>query len=142
MEDATIEITLIYISVALALIWSLFNAFLISRVRLTPSSLHESSEDASLFDSKKLQMTALIGRRISEGASAFLKAEYTVMTIFIAIFAVIILIVVDVFGHGETKFRLYATIAFIIGAFTSMLCGFIGMKIAVASNYRTSFMAM
>ena len=142
MQDANVEIALIYASVVLAIVWSLINAYIISKVRLTPSPRHESGEDASLFDSKKLEMTALIGRRISDGASAFLKAEYTVMAIFIVIFGVIILIVVDVFGHGETKFRLYATVAFIIGSFTSMLCGYIGMKIAVATNYRTAFMAM
>lgn len=142
MEDSVVEITLIYLSVALAIIWAIINALLVSRVRLKPTPIHESSEDDTLFDSKKLDTTALIGSRIADGATAFLKAEYKVMTIFIAVFGIIILIVVDVFGHGETKFRLYATVAFIIGSFTSMLCGFIGMKAAVAANYRTAFMAM
>merc|ERR1719428_2465671 len=32
----------------------------------------------------------------------------------------------------------YAAVAFVIGCVTSILCGWIGMKIAVYTNYRTS----
>lgn len=142
MEDSTLEIILIYVSVFIALAWSLVNALIIKSVKITGDIKHDNSEDKSLFDTKKLEMVELIGKRISDGANAFLFAEYIVMCIFIAVFAVIILIVVDVFGHGETAFRVYATVAFIIGSFTSMLCGFIGMRIAVASNFRTTFKAM
>jgi len=35
----------------------------------------------------------------------------------------------------------YTTIAFTIGALTSMFCGAFGMKIATFSNYRTTFSA-
>ena len=31
-------------------------------------------------------------------------------------------------------------IAFIVGAFTSMLAGYIGMKIATACNYKTTYL--
>ena len=36
---------------------------------------------------------------------------------------------------------MYAVMAFIIGSLTSMVCGWIGMAIAVKSNFRTTFMA-
>lgn len=144
MEDSTTEIVLIYISVLIALAWSLFNALAIKMVKVSGDTevKFDNSEDKGLNDVKKLEMVELIGKRISDGANAFLFAEYVVMCIFIGVFAVIICVVVDVFGHGETAFRLYATIAFIVGSFTSMLCGFIGMRIAVASNFRTTFRAM
>lgn len=32
--------------------------------------------------------------------------------------------------------------AFILGSIGSMLCGFIGMRIAVVSNYRTTYKAL
>lgn len=53
------------------------------------------------------------------------------------------LLVVDIFGQdGDTKARFYATIAYIVGALTSMLCGYIGMKIATAANFRTTYRAI
>jgi len=63
------------------------------------------------------------------------------MSIFIVVFGGVVLLVVDLFGQEEFSFRCYATIAFVIGSVTSILCGYIGMKIAVVSNYRTTYMA-
>jgi H+-translocating diphosphatase len=39
------------------------------------------------------------------------------------------------------NFQLYTTIAFIIGAYTSVISGFLGMRIAVYANVRTAFAA-
>ena len=52
------------------------------------------------------------------------------MTYFIIIFGIVIFFVVDFLG-SERKFTPYATIAFIVGSITSMICGYIGMAIAV-----------
>lgn len=51
------------------------------------------------------------------------------MTIFIVIFSIVVFFLVDFMGTGHLVF--YATIAFIVGSFTSILCGYIGMSIAV-----------
>jgi len=72
---------------------------------------------------------------------SFLYQEYTIMAVFIALFSVVVLFVVDIFGQRTAGFRFYATFAFIVGAVTSILCGFIGMRIAVVSNYRTAYKA-
>ena len=64
------------------------------------------------------------------------------MTIFIVLFSITILIVVVIMGSTNTSFQIYATLSFIVGSFASMLCGFIGMRIAVSANYRTTFKAM
>ena len=63
------------------------------------------------------------------------------MSGFIVVFGVIVALVVDIFGQKTVGFRLYATISFIIGSLTSMLCGYIGMTIAVSANYRTTYKA-
>lgn len=63
------------------------------------------------------------------------------MTLFIFIFSLIVYFLVDYYGTNLGGFHCYCSVAFIIGAFTSMLCGYIGMKIAVASNFRTTYMA-
>lgn len=64
------------------------------------------------------------------------------MLIFIAIFGLVVLFVVDIFGGVETSAQFYAFIAYIVGSLTSMLCGFIGMRIATAANYRTTYKAI
>jgi Na+/H+-translocating membrane pyrophosphatase len=77
-----------------------------------------------------------VAKQISDGANIFLLTEYLYLLIFIAIFALLIFFV------GEHKqWTAYTTIAFLVGALTSILCGFIGMKIATASNYRTTYSA-
>jgi len=66
---------------------------------------------------------------IHEGAMAFLKKEYTILVIFIA--AVFVLLG---FLLGEWK----TSIAFVTGAFCSMLAGFSGMTAATRGNSRTA----
>lgn len=87
-------------------------------------------------------MIQKIGWKIQEGAKSFLYQEYLIMTIFIVLFSIVILIVVDILGSKNSQFQVYATLSFIIGSFASMVCGFIGMRIAVSANYRTTFKAM
>jgi K(+)-stimulated pyrophosphate-energized sodium pump len=74
-----------------------------------------------------------IGLAIREGAQAFLTAEYRVLVIFAAVVAVLVFI-----GLGN----LWTAIAYLAGAFTSALTGFIGMNIATRSNTRTAAAAM
>ena len=71
-----------------------------------------------------------ISDAIAEGAMAFLKREYRVLTLFMILFAAIIAFTVE---HGP-----YTAVAFLIGAATSVLSGYIGMKIATQGNVRTA----
>jgi inorganic pyrophosphatase len=96
----------------------------------------------SLVNADKLDMVSMIGHRIAKGANAFLIQEYSLMMIFIVIFSIVVLIVVDVLGQSTIKFRFFATAAFIVGSLTSIFCGYIGMTIAVKANYRTTFKAV
>ena len=141
-------ITVLYGSVALSLIWSILNSRIISKIKVESSGESVGSfkdinnEGDSLVGVDKISMINLIGDRISKGANAFLSQEYFIMLIFIGIFSVVVLIVVDIFGQQSTGVRFYATISFIIGSLASILCGWIGMRIAVKANFRTTFMAM
>ena len=135
-----IYIVLIFASVALALLWALINTLAIRKIKIRSE---EDFEDSPLVNNEQLDMIKMIGERISKGANAFLIREYTIMCIFIFLFAIIILVVVDIFGQsGKKKFHCFTTIAFIVGSLTSILCGWIGMAIAVASNYRTTYKAI
>jgi Na+/H+-translocating membrane pyrophosphatase len=94
-------------------------------------------DESHAFTKNQLNDLLKKSKKISDGSDVFLKTEYIYLLIFIAIFAVII------FFLGEHKLWTgYVTCAFLVGAFTSMLCGFIGMKIATAANYRTTYSAL
>jgi K(+)-stimulated pyrophosphate-energized sodium pump len=71
---------------------------------------------------------------IADGAIAFLKAEWKVLTYF-AVIAAILLAVLG--SQGENSSPLIA-IAFIIGAVFSATAGYIGMKVATLANVRTT----
>ncbi|MEE8401829.1 MAG: sodium-translocating pyrophosphatase [Candidatus Hydrothermarchaeaceae archaeon] len=69
-----------------------------------------------------------VSNAIREGAMAYLKRQYKVIAIFVAIMAVILAVGI----HP------YTALSFIIGASLSALAGFIGMNIATKSNSRTA----
>ncbi len=75
-----------------------------------------------------------ISQYIAEGAMAFLKAEYSRLSIFVLIGAVLLAWM----GMTNEKSSPLIAVAFIIGAVFSALAGFIGMKIATKSNVRTA----
>ncbi|MCY4583349.1 MAG: sodium-translocating pyrophosphatase [Chloroflexi bacterium] len=75
-----------------------------------------------------------IGAAIQEGANAFLKREYTVL----AGFVVIVFIVLLVLGLVREEQNEMTAVAYLVGAISSAVAGFIGMRIAVKSNMRTA----
>jgi inorganic pyrophosphatase len=76
---------------------------------------------------------------ISTGAEAFLWAEYRICAMFVAGFAVIIWVLIS---WGESSYlATLTTISFLLGAFTSVASGYIGMRVAVFSNVRTTINA-
>jgi K(+)-stimulated pyrophosphate-energized sodium pump len=70
-----------------------------------------------------------ISGHIARGAMVFLKREYSILVIFIAI--VFLLLLWKMPSH-------WTSIAFVSGACCSMLAGFFGMKAATKANVRTS----
>ncbi len=78
-----------------------------------------------------------ISDSIAQGAMAFLRAEYRVLAIFVAVIALILAIG----GSQSSNSHWTIAIAFIIGAVCSALAGFIGMRIATKANVRTAHAA-
>ena len=74
-----------------------------------------------------------IGKHISDGAMAFLKAEYRVLAIFIVAVALLL-----GFANRGEGMRYLVALSFIVGALASGLAGFLGMRVATKANYRTS----
>jgi K(+)-stimulated pyrophosphate-energized sodium pump len=69
-----------------------------------------------------------LGEQIHDGAMAFLRREYSVLAVFVAVVAVLLSLAI-----GTTP-----AIAYIFGALSSVAAGFIGMKAATRANTRTS----
>jgi K(+)-stimulated pyrophosphate-energized sodium pump len=73
---------------------------------------------------------------IKEGASAFVRKQYTTIS-YLAIGAAILIFVLYQFGLKDSN-AIKVTIAFVIGAAASSIAGIIGMYIAVRANIRTA----
>ena len=75
-----------------------------------------------------------IGASISDGAMAFLKAEYRVLSIFVVAVAVLL----GFANNGRSDSNSLIALSFIVGALASGLAGFLGMRVATKANNRTT----
>ena len=78
-----------------------------------------------------------IAKYISEGAMAFLKAEYKILAYYVVIAAILL----GYMGYSNPNSSWMIAVAFIIGACFSVLAGYIGMRIATKANVRTAHAA-
>jgi len=84
---------------------------------------------------------------VVDGANAFLMAEYKVCAIFVVLFGTVILVLtsfsLDAKGEAEWNWSngSFTAIAFVVGALTSLISGWLGMTVAVYSNARTAIAA-
>ncbi|RYG63718.1 sodium-translocating pyrophosphatase, partial [archaeon] len=76
---------------------------------------------------------------ISTGAEAFLYAEYSVCAVFVVAFGIIVFTFIS--WSQDASLGFLTTLSFVLGAATSILSGYIGMKVAVFSNVRTTINA-
>ena len=152
-----IPMVLIIISV-IGILWAIINARAVTSIDLMSGPQQGTNGNVNAYwyleenntggnnDGKdqaaKIRNMVSIGQKIANGADAFLRQEYAVMFIFILVFGSLVFFVVDFLGNESGGVTFYATTAYVIGSITSMFCGWIGMKIAVASNYRTTYQAM
>lgn len=72
---------------------------------------------------------AAIGHQIHIGAMAFMRREYTILIVFVAVLAVLVAV---------SDLGVNTMIAFLLGAFCSAFAGYIGMFTATKANTRTT----
>jgi len=75
-----------------------------------------------------------IGKSIAEGAMAFLRAEYRVLSFFVLIVALLL----GFANAGRQDSSAFISLSFISGAVASGLAGFLGMRVATKANNRTT----
>ncbi|CAL9010682.1 unnamed protein product [Prunus brigantina] len=115
-------------------------------------------EEEGLHDQNVVAKCAEIQNAISEGATSFLFTEYQYVGVFMVVFAILIFLFLGSVEGFSTKSQpctydaqrtckpalataVFSTVAFILGGVTSILSGFLGMKIATYANARTTLEA-
>ncbi|KAL3008348.1 hypothetical protein AAZX31_07G027000 [Glycine max] len=115
-------------------------------------------EEEGINDHSVVVKCAEIQNAISEGATSFLFTEYQYVGIFMVAFAILIFLFLGSVEGFSTKSQpctydksklckpalataLFSTVSFLLGAITSVLSGFLGMKIATYANARTTLEA-
>ncbi|KAF2288322.1 hypothetical protein GH714_006008 [Hevea brasiliensis] len=144
--------------------FALLQWFLVSKVRVSVESGNGYSdrligEEEEGVDNLDVSLKcAEIQNAISVGATSFLYTEYRYLCIFMGVFGAIIFLFLGSVQGFSTKSEpctyskgnlckpalanaIFSTIAFLLGALTSVLSGFLGMKIATYANARTTLQA-
>jgi inorganic pyrophosphatase len=132
--------------------WAVAHAVMVEKVEMHAENVQVNEEvDPNDPEQKDLPTTpeaalaemVKINTYIKDGAITFLKKEYLYLTIFCFLFGIVLLCTVDVpwnttvdDAHSKAPFT---TIAFWVGAFTSMAAGYIGMMIATSANVKTTY---
>jgi len=105
-----------------------------------------SDEDPPQSAQQILDMMKFIGTKITEGAISFLAKEYLYLGIYSAVVAAVLGCTVDALEmgrEGDSAWRAtgfpYTATAYLVGSVTSILAGYVGMRIAVYTNTRTTF---
>src|SRR5579859_6959550 len=78
-----------------------------------------------------------ISKHIAEGAMAFLKAEWKILSYFVIIAAILLALM----GYSNPDSHWSIAVAFILGAVLSATAGYIGMRSATKANVRTAHAA-
>jgi len=143
----------------LSIVWGLINVLIIRNIDITdPAPIKAffeeeiaagiNDEEAEGKDTETLAKDVItelkyIGDLITTGAIQFLWAEYFYLTLFCLAFALVIGFTVDATemarADSPSNFP-YTAVSFLVGASTSILAGYIGMRIAVYTNSRTTYM--
>jgi len=139
MLSATV---LIIISAVVAIIWALLQFLIISRIEIKAGVSDENTALSSGANDELLTARLVeIYEAIYEGAESFLRAEYTVCFWFVSLFSIVVLTLVMWGTEWDVVRGVFTAVSFLLGALTSMASGYLGMKVAVYSNVRTTVSA-
>lgn len=135
MDISTTVTIFIILCGVIGILFSLFQFRRVSKVGLGGSKLLQEENERMMQ----------IYEAIREGADSFLKAEYKVCSIFIVFFGALVFVLTSYTSNENKRWNFtvgaFTALSFVLGAVTSMLSGYIGMKVAVYSNVRTTISA-
>jgi len=155
------------VAALIGLAFALLQWFLVSKVKVSYGSsdgndykdkLIPGEEEEGIDNFAVTLKCAEIQNAISEGATSFLYTEYRYLSIFMGVFGVVIFLFLGSVKGFSTESEpctyntgnmckpalanaFFSTIAFLLGSTTSVISGFLGMKIATYANARTTLEA-
>lgn len=134
---------------AVGLVFAVYQFIQIRKIKLTSDGADDNSFRL-LGEGEASSRLIEIYNAIREGADSFLFAEYRICLIFVVVFGAVVLVLTSrIQSEDGTKTITYdwttgvlTAVAFAIGALTSIISGYLGMKVAVYSNARTTVSAL
>jgi len=148
MEEQLITAeAMILLSATVAIVWAYINFCFVKRVTISGAFSDTGESSALLGDGDGRSASEIVARlteiyeAIYEGAESFLTAEYRVCTQFVVAFTILVFILIGIGTEWDTTRAGLSALSFALGAFTSMASGYLGMKVAVFSNVRTTVSA-
>ncbi|XP_070016506.1 pyrophosphate-energized vacuolar membrane proton pump-like [Nicotiana sylvestris] len=167
MSEALTQI-LIPVAALVGIGFALLQWFLVSKVKISGGSeledgcndmlIEEDVQEEGIDSDATVAKCAEIQKFLNVGATSFLFTEYKYLGIFMVVFGAIIFLFLGSVKNFSTESQpctfnkenlckpalanaIFTTIAFFLGALTSALSGFLGMKIATYANARTTLEA-
>ncbi len=110
------------------MIWVVFTALITGVIALVFAFVRTKWIYSQPIKGDKLKK---IAKHISEGAMAFMEREYKILIPFVLLVALFLFV-------GNSGYLKFQFASFVLGALASALAGYIGMKVATASNSRTT----
>jgi len=148
MSEGTASVFIVF-SAAAGFAFAMYWWYVTSEISIDPAKGRKNRNE-HLTD-EIMRNVYVISERVSSGATAFLFAEYKYMALFMAGFGTLLYFLLGVSlsspQGGEKPAAApwmnagISLISFLVGASTSVLAGWIGMRIAVYTNSRTAVMA-
>ena len=133
-DDTTTSIVIVGTAL-MGVLFAYYQYLCISLIPIeTQTGLSRSVESTGEEETERLKT---IHSAIEVGANAFLWAEYKILFVFCAIFSLVIFALIA-WGQKSLLQGFLTAFAFVLGALTSVLSGYIGMSVAVFANVRTT----
>lgn len=138
--NAEYAIGMLFIPPVLGLLWAIFQVVLLYRMDLKSISVQkpllktgpEQLEDEvtdQCPDEERISTMIRVAGYIDAGAQSYLKQQYTYLFVALTSFAVVVAVFASPAG----------SIAFMMGGLTSILCGYLSMRLATITNVRTAY---
>ena len=103
------------------------------------SALIDGAQQGSLNNPDTVARLKEIHAAIEDGAKSFLWAEYRICFMFIVVFGLVVFLLVG--SGGSWTQGAFSFVSFAVGGTTSIVSGYIGMRVAVYANVRTTVSA-
>jgi inorganic pyrophosphatase len=139
VTDGGVTAAIVVSCSVVGILFAVWYTFETAKVKLDTSD--GSGDSLPLLNSHHVDEVRHLTNTIAGGAEAFLFREYLYLAVFMVVFFVVILLFIGNAPNYSYADGAFTALSFLVGGVTSILSGFMGMKIAVFANGRTALKA-